>query len=168
MHQHVYCLGYVSFVLVMCSLPGLVLYRTKMGDFSDFQRGQIVGVCLAGTSVTKLANLLGESRAAVSKVMKSYTHHGRTSWAKRNSGKKQKLRKRIAIHWRRLCLWIKEVPQQRWQQNLIFILKTDSTKRVWWERHKSNIHGRRAIAKPVITENNTKRWKRGHLTIGNT
>jgi len=26
MRQHVYCLGYVSFVLVMYSLPGLVLY----------------------------------------------------------------------------------------------------------------------------------------------
>ena len=25
MQQHVYCLGYVSFVLVMCSLLGLVL-----------------------------------------------------------------------------------------------------------------------------------------------
>ena len=31
MRQHVYCLGYVSFVLVMCSLPGLVLYRTRPG-----------------------------------------------------------------------------------------------------------------------------------------
>jgi len=31
MQQHVYCLGYVSFVLVMCSLPGLVLYRTRPG-----------------------------------------------------------------------------------------------------------------------------------------
>ena len=27
MQQHVYCLGYVSFVLVTYSLPGLVLYR---------------------------------------------------------------------------------------------------------------------------------------------
>ena len=30
MQQHVYCLGYVSFVLVMCSLSGLVLYRTRL------------------------------------------------------------------------------------------------------------------------------------------
>ena len=29
-----------------------------MGDFSDFQRGQIVGVRLAGVSVTKPATLL--------------------------------------------------------------------------------------------------------------
>ena len=29
MQQHVYCLGYVSLVLVMYSLSGLVLYRTR-------------------------------------------------------------------------------------------------------------------------------------------
>jgi hypothetical protein len=31
MRQHVYCLGYISFVLVMCSLSGLFLYRTRLG-----------------------------------------------------------------------------------------------------------------------------------------
>jgi len=31
-----------------------------MGDVSDFQRGQIVGVHLAGASVTKMTTLLGE------------------------------------------------------------------------------------------------------------
>jgi len=56
----------------------------KIGDFSDFQRGHIVGACSAGASVTKMASLLGVSRAAVSKVM-TYTNHGRTSSAKRNS-----------------------------------------------------------------------------------
>jgi len=43
-----------------------------MGDFSDFQRGQIVGVHLAGASVTKMATLLGVSRAAVPKVITTY------------------------------------------------------------------------------------------------
>jgi hypothetical protein len=33
-----------------------------MGDLSDFQGGQIVGVHLAGASVTKLATLLGVSK----------------------------------------------------------------------------------------------------------
>jgi hypothetical protein len=37
-----------------------------MGDFSDFQREQMVGVLLAGASVTKMTTLLGVSRAAVS------------------------------------------------------------------------------------------------------
>jgi len=61
-----------------------------MGDFSCFQRGQIVGAHLAGASVTKTANVFGVSRAAVSKVMTTYTNHGRTLSAKRNSGRKPK------------------------------------------------------------------------------
>jgi hypothetical protein len=36
-------------------------------------------------------------------------------------------------------------------------LEADSTKTVWRELHKSNIHGRAAIAKPLITENNAER-----------
>ena len=39
------------------------------GRLTDFQRGQIVSVHLAGTSVAKTATLLGVSRAAFSKVM---------------------------------------------------------------------------------------------------
>jgi hypothetical protein len=59
---------------------------TAKWETSYFQRGQIVGACLAGESVTKMATLLGVSRAAVCKVMTTYTSHGRTSSAKRNSG----------------------------------------------------------------------------------
>ena len=44
-----------------------------MGDFSDFQRGQIFGAHLVGVSVTKTATLLGVSRAAVSRVMMTHT-----------------------------------------------------------------------------------------------
>jgi len=62
-----------------------------MGDFSDFQRGHIVGWRLAGASVTKTATLLGVPRAAVSKVVMTYTNQGRTSSAERNSGQKPKL-----------------------------------------------------------------------------
>ena len=57
-----------------------------MRDLSDFQRGQIVGACLAGASLTKTATLLGVSSAAVSKVMMAYINHGKTSSAKRDSG----------------------------------------------------------------------------------
>jgi len=60
-----------------------------MGDTSDFQRGQIVGAHLTGASVMKTTNRLGVSRTAVSKVMMTYTNHGRTS-AERNSGRKPK------------------------------------------------------------------------------
>jgi hypothetical protein len=59
-----------------------------MGGLSDFQSGQIVGAHIAGASVTKMTTFLCVSRAAISKIMTSYTNHGKTSSAKRNSGQK--------------------------------------------------------------------------------
>jgi predicted transcriptional regulator len=73
----------------------------KMGELSDFERGQIVGARLAGASVTKTATLLGASRATVSKVMSAYTNHGKTTSAKRNSGRKSTLIERYRRTWRR-------------------------------------------------------------------
>jgi hypothetical protein len=40
-----------------------------MGALSDFERGQIVGACLAGASVTKTATSFGVLRVKISKVM---------------------------------------------------------------------------------------------------
>jgi predicted transcriptional regulator len=57
-----------------------------MGDLSNFERGDIVDVCLAGASVTNTATLLGVSRATVSKVMSAYTNHGKKTSAMTNSG----------------------------------------------------------------------------------
>jgi transposase len=65
-----------------------------MGDLSDFERGQIVGVCLAGASVTKTAAIIRASRATVSKVMSAYTNHEKTISMKRNSGQKSTLTER--------------------------------------------------------------------------
>jgi hypothetical protein len=56
-----------------------------MGDLSDFERGQIVGARLAGASVTKTATALALSRATVSKVLPTFTNHGKATSAKRNS-----------------------------------------------------------------------------------
>jgi hypothetical protein len=61
-----------------------------MGDLSDFQRGQIVGMHLARAFATKTSTLLG-----VSKVITAYTNHEETSSAKRNSSQKSKLSERI-------------------------------------------------------------------------
>jgi transposase len=65
-----------------------------MRGFSGFERGQIVGVCLAGASVTKTVTLLGVSRAAVSEVMSACTNNGKTTSAKRNGGRKSTLTER--------------------------------------------------------------------------
>jgi predicted transcriptional regulator len=45
-----------------------------MGDLPHFERAEIVGASLAGASVTKMATILGASRAIVSKVMSEYTN----------------------------------------------------------------------------------------------
>jgi hypothetical protein len=50
-----------------------------MGDLSDFEREQIIGVCLAGVSVTKTVTLLHISRATIPKVMSAYTDHGKNN-----------------------------------------------------------------------------------------
>jgi transposase len=74
-----------------------------MGDLSYSERGQISGVCLAGSSVTKTATLLGVSRVTVSKVMLvAYTNHGKTASAKRNSGQKSTLMERDCRTLRRI------------------------------------------------------------------
>jgi hypothetical protein len=54
------------------------------------------------------------------------------------------------------------------KQNWLFILKTlFFTKTVRRELHRSNIHGRTAIAEPLIIESNArirKRWRHNHKT----
>jgi hypothetical protein len=41
----------------------------KMGDLSDYERGQIVAACFTGASVIRTAILLGVLRVTVSNVM---------------------------------------------------------------------------------------------------
>jgi transposase len=65
-----------------------------MGDSSDFESGKIVGARLAGAFMTKTAILLGVSRARVSKVISAYRNHGKTTSAKKNSGRKSTLTER--------------------------------------------------------------------------
>jgi transposase len=65
-----------------------------MGNLSGFERRQIVGARLVGTSVIKTVTLSGVSRATVTKAMSAYTNHGKTTSAKRNSGRKSTLTER--------------------------------------------------------------------------
>jgi hypothetical protein len=57
-----------------------------MGGLSNFERGWIVGACLAEAFVTKTATLLGVLRATVSKVVSAHTNLGKTTSVERNSG----------------------------------------------------------------------------------
>jgi hypothetical protein len=72
--------------LVIVSALPVHVKEWKMGDLSDFEKGQTVGARLAGASATKTITLLG-----VSMVMSTYTNHGKTTSATRNSGRKSTL-----------------------------------------------------------------------------
>ena len=47
-----------------------------MRNLTEFEKGQIVGAPMAGTSVTITAELLGFSRAAISRTMTKFKKHG--------------------------------------------------------------------------------------------
>jgi transposase len=68
----------------------------------DFEIGQIIGAHLAAASMTKTAPLLGVSRATVSKFISAYADHGKTTSAKRNSGRKSTLTERDRRKLRRI------------------------------------------------------------------
>jgi hypothetical protein len=70
----------------------------KWGDFSDFEKGQIVGARLAGASVTRNAILLCVSSATLSKVMSADTNYGKTTSAKRNSGRTPVITSKASKH----------------------------------------------------------------------
>jgi predicted transcriptional regulator len=123
----------------------------------EFQREQIVGARLAGASVIKTAILLGVSRAAVSKVMMTYTNHGNTSSAKRKRGRKPKLSKKDR---RTLKRNVSKKITHYCGKLSIHLEDRISTKIVRRELHKSNIHGKAAIATPLTIENSAKRRKR--------
>jgi hypothetical protein len=85
------------FTLRSARISALVIVwkNRKVEYLSDFERGQIVDVRLAGASMTETAIvLLGVSRATVSVVMSAYTNHKKTTSAKRNSGRKSTLTER--------------------------------------------------------------------------
>jgi hypothetical protein len=96
---------------------------------------------------------------------------GRHQW-RGTVGENQHWQKEIVVHWEGLFRKITKVLQLRWTAAELNIHVEDpvSTKRVQRELHKSNIHSRAAIAKPLITESNVqtrKRWCHNHQTTGN-
>jgi hypothetical protein len=114
--------------------------------------GQSVVACLAGASVTKTATSLGVYRAAISKVMTAYTNHRKTSSAKRNSGRKSKLIERDRRTSKRSVFKIHRTTAAKLAGELsIHLEHLVSIQTVLRKHHKSNIRGRDANAKPLIT-----------------
>jgi transposase len=139
-----------------------------MRDLYNFERGQIIGVHLAGASVTRIATLLGVLIATVPKVMSAYTNHGKTTSTKRNSGRKSTLKERDCHMLRRIVLKNHRTTAAQVTAELNIHLEDPvSTRTVRHELHKSNIHGRVAIVKPLNTKSNAqmcKRWCHDHKT----
>jgi len=132
-----------------------------MGDLSDFQGEQIVGVCLPGTYVTKMVTLLGVFRAAVSTVTTELANHGMTSRAKRNSGQKPRLSVRDGHTLKTNVSKNHRTTAANVQAELnIHFEDHVSTKTVQQQIHKSTIHNTAATATPLVTENNAKIRKR--------
>jgi IS30 family transposase len=114
-----------------------------MGDLFDFERGLIVGVCLAEAPVRKTASLLGVSRETVSKVMLAHTNHGKTTSEKRSSKGKSTLTERDR------CTLRRSFEKSTTTVQVTAELNTHpddpvSTKTVECELHKSSIHGKTA------------------------
>jgi hypothetical protein len=147
----------------------------KMGDLSNFETGQIVGVHLAGASMTKTATLLGVSRTTVSWLCRHTQIMVRQRRRRGTVGENQ--------HWQKRASYIGDCFGK--SQNCCHTgdSRTEyhlegpvSAKTIQHELHKSNIHGRASIVKPVFTESNAQMRKQlclvttiipGHQTTGN-
>jgi hypothetical protein len=99
--------------------------------------------------------------------MSAYTNHGKTTSVK-NSGQKSTLTDRGHHTLRRTGLKNHTTTAAEVTAELnIHFEGPESTKIVCRELHKSGIHGRNAIAKPQISENNArtcKQWCNDHKT----
>jgi hypothetical protein len=92
------CSAHVSALVVV--LSDSPCERIRKWDLSDFERGQI---CAFSWSICdKTATLLSASRVKVSKVMSSYTNHGKTTSAKWDSRRKSTLTERDCRTLRRI------------------------------------------------------------------
>jgi len=91
----------------------------------------------------------------------TYTDHEKTSSAERNSGRKTKLNERNRRTLKRIMSKNHRTAAARVTAKLNIHLEDPvSSQTVRRELHKSNIHGRAAIVKPLITENKSKKRKR--------
>jgi transposase len=149
-----------------CIHPSYRRERPQYVGPDGLRKGMIVGARSAGASVTATANLVGCARSTVSAVMTAYTRDGKTSSAKRNTGRKKKLGERD----RRV---LKRIVARNHKQTLAQITAEAnrhlqdpvSSRTVQRELHAANIRGRVAIRKPLVSTRNAakrRQWCRAH------
>ena len=121
----------------------------KWQIYQTLKRGQTVGTCMAGVSVTKAAELFGVARSIVLKVMTAFEKEGKCCPLKPSTGRNQKLPNRDRLT---LTMIVKED-----HKNTVLKITADlnddlenpiSSKTLWRELHKAGLHRRAAIRKP--------------------
>jgi hypothetical protein len=124
--------------------------RMRKWRLCPILKENIVGARLTGISVIKTAMLLDVLRATVSKVMLAYTNHGKTTSAKSNSGRKSTLTERDRRTIRGIVSKNHRTTAAQVTTELNIHLEDLFSQKLPDELHKSNIHGRAAIAKPLL------------------
>jgi hypothetical protein len=110
--------------------------------------------------VIKTATILGIPGVTVSKVTLAYTSRGKATSMKKSNGQKSTLTERGHCTLRRVVSKNHRTTAVQVTGELNIHLEDPvSTKTVRCELHKSNIHCRAAIAKPLITESNAQMHK---------
>lgn len=139
-----------------------------MSDLTEFQRGMIVGARLVGASVTRVAELVGASKSTVSSVTSQYAKTGKTSADRRSCGRKPKLDSRDRRALRRIVARKHKTTAPQITAELNASMREPvSVKTVRRALHDEGIHGRAAIAKPLLTPRNVKQrvqWCKDHRT----
>uniref|UniRef100_A0A672QTQ3 Uncharacterized protein n=1 Tax=Sinocyclocheilus grahami TaxID=75366 RepID=A0A672QTQ3_SINGR len=133
-----------------------------MSDLSDFQKGQVIGACLPGASVT-----LSVLRTTVFIIMAAYTKHGKNSSANKNSGFRPKVNDRDSQTLRRIVSkQLQTTAAKCDSKTSIFTLNVLLLQKLITV-HKANIHERATIATTLITNTKAKmrkRWCYDHKT----
>jgi len=104
-------------------------------------------------------HLISCIQSSSSKVITSYTNHGKTSSARRKNGQKPKLSEMDCHTLKRIVSKRHRTTAAKVTAEFSIQLEDRFHKNSPMRVSQINIHGRAAIVKPLITGNNTKRWK---------
>lgn len=143
---------------------GNLCLTTMSSVLTEFERGRIVGARQAGASIAATSKLIGVSPATVCRIMADY-EDGKTSPGK-STGRKKKLDSRQQRSLKRIVKSDRRISAVKATAALNDTMDTPiSTRTVRRELHNMNLHGRAAISKPLIREQNAiarKRWCKEH------
>lgn len=131
---------------------------------TDFERGRIVGAREAGLSIDGTCKLVGASKTTVCRIMAEYLQ-GKTTSGK-SPGRQPKLDSRQQRSLKRIVKADRRITAMK--ATACFNDSSDeqvSTRTVRRALHKMGMHGRAAVAKPLIKPANAakrKRWSKAH------